>query len=192
MKRIALFLTAMAMSVTAYSQGTLVFANGATSLITTNSLAGQTGNIQGAGQYRFALYIGAAGSTSNQLVIIAPSTTNGPIAGRFSGGSAYVLPSGYPGGDQAGAVPITLQVRAWSAVAGSTYEQALESALPGVYAGASQMATLTPGGGLVAAAAIFGTSPLLGGFELRPVPEPSTIALGLLGLLGVYFIRRRK
>jgi MYXO-CTERM domain-containing protein len=115
-------------------------------------------------------------------------TTNSsaaPLAGWFNGGNPYFLPSPYAAGDS-----ITFQVRAWSLSGGLSYEEAFAV---GASTGKSGLGFTTLGGGLVLPGALFGTSAgQVGTFSIAPVPEPSSIAIGLLGLGAIALFRRRK
>jgi hypothetical protein len=172
-----------------FGQGTLIFNNNAQASfnLTTNNATGDA-----PGRYRVGLYAStnlAATAGSLELVGLA---TNTALAGKFNGGSAFVLPAGYPTSQQ-----IVFQLRAWSLGAGTSFAEALTAAAAdplNVALGTSPLGTTTPGGGLIQAGALFGTSPglLTSGFVVAPIPEPSTIALGLLGLGAIALFRRRK
>lgn len=191
MKKILLTCALVTFAIGAYAQGTVNFANAGTSLITTNTPTG-VGNITGIGLYTIGIYAGPEGALEGALVLVGATTTNGPVAGRINGnpsGGSFVLPNGFPTSTR-----ITFQIRAWQTSAGS-YAAAVSGA--GLY-GASTVGTTTPGGGLIAAGGLFGTvvapngdQPVLG-FALSGVPEPSSIALGLLGLGAVALFRRKK
>lgn len=134
--------------------------------------------------YVAQLYYGAAGTAEGSLTAVAANpalfrvaTTSSP--GTWSGGTRTLV------GITAGQTAV-LQVRVWDSVA-----------FPAGYAAA------VAGNGVRGASALFDyTVPAAGsppaaffiegfrGFTL--VPEPSTIALGVLGLAGLLFIRRRK
>lgn len=190
MKKILLTCALVAFAIGAYAQGTVNFANAGTSLITTNTPSG-VGNITGIGLYTIGIYAGTNGAPEGGLVLVGATTTNGPVAGRINGnpsGGSFVLPNGYPTSTR-----ITFQIRAWQTAFGSTYEAASAG-----LRGASTLGTTTPGGGLIAAGGLFGTTPAVNGdvpvlgFALTPIPEPSSIALGLLGLGAVALFRRKK
>jgi len=193
MKKLLAAIAILAVAVTTYGQGRVNFSNGSTTAITTNNLAGTTGQISGAGNFYFGLYMGPSGSTegSLQLVILA---TNTALAGRLSGGNPAPLPGGY--GDGSIATPLVYQIRGWSSFAGLSYEaaQSYNGSAGVAYTGKSALGSVTPTTSPTAAAVLFGTGAgNVGGFELAPpVPEPSSIALGLLGLGAVALIRRRK
>lgn len=83
-----------------------------------------------------------------------------------------------------------LMVRVWNITQGADYATAI--AAPGAIYGSSLPFSVTAGGtppvgAPLTPAAMLGLAP---GFNL--VPEPSTIALGVLGVAGLLFIRRRK
>lgn len=189
----------------AFGQGLITLGNNATySPITTNSLTGSSGLIAtsaaGTPLYYFGLFWGTTeGDVANQLIQ--------PLAGS---GSAIVVANsgltrgtmrsssniGIPGTSEADAVRF-FQVRAWSANYGIDYAAAHAAVLAGQdgYYGESA---------IVAIPTAFGTTPpsivmrstasslTIPGFVLNQVPEPSTMALVGLGLMGLLFIRRRK
>jgi MYXO-CTERM domain-containing protein len=178
-----------------YGQGSVVFNNTASAAynVTTNdAFGGNAGLMSGAGRYRVGLYASTdllAGAGSLSLVGLS---TNIGIAGKFSGGSPFVLPNGYPTG-----TPIRFQLRGWSFAGGLSYEEAVTASLGdplNIALGTSALGTTTPGGGPTPPGALFGTAPgqLTSGFVVAPVPEPSSIALGLLGLGAIALFRRRK
>jgi hypothetical protein len=195
MKQTLLFAVAVLISLTgAFGQGTLIFNNNASAaynLYTNNSSGTPLGLISGAGRYRVGLYASTNLSATAGSLELVGLATNTALAGKFNGGSAFVLPNGYPSSQQ-----IVFQLRAWSLGAGTSFAEALTAAAAdplNVALGASPLGTTTPGGGLIQAGALFGTTPglLSSGFGLG-VPEPSSIALGLLGLGAIALFRRRR
>lgn len=172
-------------SITGRGQGTIDFRNTPSTPITTNNLQGTSGLISGAGNYRFGLYVGPFGSSGGSLTLVGLGT-NGAIAGQFNGGSGVI--AGFPSGTQ-----VSFQVRGWSSFAGNNYDQAFTYAtggnLPLAYLGQSTLGFFTvPNSGSVI---IFGTGPgQVGGFELTPIPEPSTYVLSLFGLPLLVALRR--
>jgi MYXO-CTERM domain-containing protein len=134
---------------------------------------------QGAGQ--------PAGSL--QLVGLA---TNIALPGYFSGGSPFVMPAPYAAGDT-----ITFQIKGWTLSAGNTYAEAVTAQAgnpTGVALGQSGLGQTILTANPAPPAPLFGTSPglLSTGFGIVPAPEPSSIALGLLGLGAIALFRRRK
>lgn len=178
-------------------QGTANFANGTipANFITTNTPSG-SGPIQGLNQYRIGLYAGSQGTAASALTLVGLAT-NAPIsafAGQFNAnpaGGFFQVP-GFASG-----TTIAFQVRAWTLAAGLDYESALTAAgaNPSYLVGASALGETTLGGGATPPGTLFGTNPgNVTGFAISPsiVPEPSSIALGLLGLGAIALFRRRK
>jgi MYXO-CTERM domain-containing protein len=142
----------------------------------------------GAGQFFAQLYWAAGADNVGVLTAvtnpIATFGTNSSFAGFISsasGGGNRILPV-------SGAV--TVQIRAWSATGGLTYEEAYTGFLAGdasIFIGSTVR--------INANAVVPPTTPgsIVGpGYVLTPAPEPSSIALGLLGLGAIALFRRRK
>lgn len=196
MKKTLLILGLLALPVVVFAQGTVNFANSSSTTLSTNvgpiAPPGQVANTSGltspAGQYSIGLYVAPAGTTDESLfTLVTPTALNqGPPVsnGRFNGGTSFVIPGN-------NGTPIAFQVRAWSVSGGSTYEAA---SAPFLYRGKSTIGSATPATGLGIAPQLFGTDVgQVGGFVLTPnIPEPSSIALGLLGLGAIALFRRRK
>jgi hypothetical protein len=110
--------------------------------------------------------------------------------GYFSGANPFQLPAPYAAG-----TPINFQIRAWSVAGGANWNTALAAAAANpleIALGWSAVGTVTPGS--TPPAPLFGTTPglLTRGFQIGGViPEPSSIALGLLGLGTLLVFRRR-
>ena len=182
MKKLILIAALLTASVASYGQGQLIFANNLATKLT-NDVTGQAAP----NGTRAGLYIGNVGDPQGSLTLIATAVTPAPTAGSFSGGTLTL--SG-----RAGGTTIAWQVRSWFA---STVYPSYEAALAGGFGGD---ASILLGQGAVHT--ILLTEPPTGansiannGLEpirLVPVPEPSSIALGLLGLGAVALFRRRK
>jgi hypothetical protein len=158
-------------------QGTLIW-NAPTNSITTNGLGGN-GPISGAGNYKFGLYVGSPGSLAGSFSLVGLAV-NGNVPGSYPGQNGIIPPP-------FGAGTIAIQVRAWSAFAGFSYEEALTYALAGnnpiAFLGQSTVDTYTIGSPVPYRPAAF---------ELTPVPEPSTFAFTILGAATLLFgIRSR-
>jgi len=136
------------------------------------------------GSLNVALYWGPLGSTDAQLTQIGGLGGIAPLAGVFSSGTRTT------GTTTAGGAMARFQVWAWS-TGYNSYAEALASGDPSKYVGKSASfdnPTGNPG------AQPPGTPAALTGFtsfSVAPVPEPSTIILGLLGA-GALLLRRRK
>jgi hypothetical protein len=135
-------------------------------------------------------------ATSNALTRLAGTSFRTGTAAGFI--NTALLPGGAPGvavpGAPLGGAPAngTFQIRAWNNVGGTIANWANALALPAVARGASEIVNAGPLGGTGSPAA---TDPALNGmtsFNLHIVPEPSAIALGVLGLGTLMFLRRRK
>lgn len=177
MKRVAIaILVALSLGGSAHAQGTFNFSNGASGVnapVKLGDLAGPNAPI-GAG-YWVQAFAGAAGSAASALVAVG-SPINFTLSAGYFFGSAVAVP-GIAGGTAA-----VIQVRAWDATLGNT-APALNT--PG--SGASNLVTVnlvtspTPENNLVG----------LQSFAISPVPEPSVVALAIVGL-GAILLRRKK
>lgn len=109
-----------------------------------------------------------------------------PPPGRAIDPVKTVPTTGGPGG------AVTLQIRAWSAGFAS-YEEALATGSTAVFIGKSGLFSLSSTGNPQAEPPVVPTD-MVGfvGFNVAPVPEPSVIALGVLGLGALLMLRRRK
>ena len=187
MKKLLLAAISVCAAGAVYAQGTLNFGNSTTTRITTSSGA----NVPAGNPSPFiaGLYWGASGTAVDSLELLTMTQNWGPFAGIFQGGTAT-----FP---VAGGTEVTLQVRVWSE-GYPTYEAAAAAGLPTVEFGTGPLQTLALGGaGVPPGPPQSLTSPTGGGtpftgFQLQVVPEPSTIALGLLGLGALALFRRRK
>jgi len=132
--------------------------------------------------YDAQYYIGAVGSTANQLVPV------GNVVNFSTGGGAgYILPGNIQTSFAVGA-NVALQLRAWRASDGNNWATA--STTPFAHA---QMGNVFEVDGLQSSTGLPPTVAGLQTFNLAvvPGPEPATVALGLMGA-GALFIRRRK
>jgi len=192
------------MAVSSFAQGTLVFANTAIAAtkINTNVLNGSVRGLVGLtpGFLNYGLFVGASGTTSNNLTLALNSTGGAALVtgnsttatGRLDGdgGGSFVGISGF-----AASTPIAVQVRAWSASYGNDWQSAFNAYAantPGVWWGASIVGSLTLNPVSGPGTALFSSTTPITGFDVyTTVPEPSTIALGMLGLASLAFLRRR-
>jgi len=138
------------------------------------------------------LFYGQGMVTDQFALIEVPGTPamfgTGATAGYVTtttGGGNRVLPIA-PGSQ------VTVQMRAWDIVLGQTWDQAFANwnasgRGPGI--GFSRLGIITALGSATSASLLTSLNP---GFFAPPVPEPSVIALGILGGIGVLLLRRRK
>jgi len=201
MKKLLLLAVLLTTVASVMAQGRVSFRNTASTsyYLYTNDAAGSlvgapsTRYMSGANAYRIGLYGSTqTGAAESSLSLIGIATNSPTFAGRFFGPSPYALPAQYVAGS-----PMTFQVRAWSLAGGLSYEEALVAAAANpleIALGQSPLGTVTPTASPSAAADLWGTGAgqLSSGFEIKPVPEPSSIALGLLGLGAIALFRRRK
>lgn len=184
MKRLLITASLVLATVSGFSQGTLDFKSIAIvggSRVVDAPVRDAGGNLVVGTAFRAALYAGAAGTAEGALRLIGASAafSTGTGAGYFIGGTRTLNENGVqvPAGGSA-----TIQVRAWQVSSGADWESA-------TIRGASAPITIATGG--------TGTPPGppalltgLAGFTI--VPEPSTIALGIIGGLGTLFLVRRR
>jgi hypothetical protein len=182
MKKLIITVSLVVASLTSFGQGILTFQNNTATRIT-NSVTG----VASSTSTRVGLYVGNVGDPQGSLTFV--TAVNCVVPGTFNGGNITI--PGFTG-------DVALQVRAWLAsTVYATYEAAYAAGLGGdgsVFLGQSPVFThhLTTG---VDTPININTNPgfLAGsGIRLVPVPEPSSIALGLLGLGAVALFRRRK
>ena len=180
MKKVLVMVGLLALSSAAFGQGAINF-------LTYNT----TQNVLG------RAYVGSvaggvfAGTTySGQLYVNTGASIDAAGTGAYAGTPKAFLASGVISG---GAVSVNgtssgqqvwVQVRAWLTSAGASYDAALAA---GGAVGVSNAIQIGLGGGTLPPSYLTGLQP----FAIVAVPEPSTIALGLLGL-GALMIRRRK
>jgi hypothetical protein len=177
-----------------WSQGNVVFNNFSPNTnyrIWTNNASGTSSNLMAntGTHYTIGLFVGP--TNANWFELVGTVGNIGLSPGYFSGMNPFTLPAPYAAG-----TPINFQIRAWSATGGTSWEAALVASAANpinIALGTSAIGTVTPAG-VGPAAPLFGTTPglLTRGFEIGPVPEPSSIALGLLGLGCLALFRGRK
>lgn len=195
MKKLALFATVLVVATASYGQGTTTFANSSGTAVT-NSVTTQR---VVAGNFRVSLYYlpwtsdSAVPTTADFDSADTAATTPFLGNGIFNNGGQPVTSSGIT---PAGGIG-WFQVRVWELAFGADYATAASriGALVGtsniikVDTGNPNIAGDQPGSILIGSALTGG----LKGFSVYPVvPEPTAIALGLLGLGSLLFLRRRK
>jgi len=166
---------------TTFGQGTLNFNNRVT-IDGINAPVDFGGTRLTGPDYAGQLYVSAAGAGAYSAVgDITAFQTNPVLAGYINGGEVVV-----PGLIAGTSVDVVL--RAWATASGADWAAA--SGNPNGIFGESDVVTVALGGGgspQGPAANLIG----LTSFSLTQVPEPSTVALGLLGLAALA-LRRRK
>jgi hypothetical protein len=138
----------------------------------------------------YGVFWGAAGTTADQLQLNsgALGTAHATSAGLIAAGSPYIIDGA---AEQA---TVSMQIRAWSASFGRDWQAAKASG--GLYGETDvrQVRLLaTAGPGAIIWQSSTGTAPdRFNPFTISIVPEPSTIALAVLGLGSLLLFRRRK
>lgn len=183
--KIKAILLAIALSgVSAFAQGLVTFQN--SSLATPIKVPGPNGeapaNIDNAGAYSFYFIYGLSSDNLNNT---SATYLNGS-PGRIAGAADIAL-------SVAGGQPVFFQMFGYSTSAGSF---ANATTAQGAAWYQSSVITQTPSVSPTPGTPLFG--PGVGtqfqGFtmNLNPVPEPTTIALGILGAGSLLFLRRKK
>jgi len=171
MKKLISCVASLMVCAYAYGQGEVLFQNRVppdiNALVTLNGVGVSDG-------WTAQLYGGPAGSATAALKPLTPTTTfrTGAGAGYTINGTVVQVPGVAQGANA------TLMMVAYN---GATYESSLGK-------GASTLITVGTGGGTIVPGNLTGLQP----FTVTIVPEPSTIALGMLGAGALLFIRRRK
>jgi len=194
MKKALITFVSMVATLSAMAQGTLNFANGGAGVNAPVSDINGSPLLSGAG-FTAQLFAGTTGTAWDSLTGLATAPfATGASAGYFFGGSAAV--PGVAAGSSA-----AYQVRVWNSSTFATWAlawAAYQAGNPTAHVGVSgwngvglptsTLASSNLGGGAV-------TPPnltQLSAFQLyQAVPEPSTIALGILGAAAL-LLRRRK
>jgi hypothetical protein len=181
MKKLILFCVTMGLALSAMAQGTIVFKpKGATDLIKYGSDCGAlAGTYAENDAYTVGLYYRASGSTTLTLLSTTPTTKSGAYPGAYNGGTL-----GLPGVNVPAATTIDLQLMVWNASA-SSYDTAT------TFRGQSGIFAYKTGDPNAQPPAAAGSLAVGGNILLAPVPEPTTIALGLLAG-GLFLLRRRQ
>jgi len=172
MKKLLLVAACIVATVGALAQGQVNFNNKVgTSVVApvydtdgTTTLAGTAFSAQ--------LYAGTSADSLSAVGSVLSFRT-GAAAGFVSGGGAVTVPFTTAG---------FFQMRAWESAGGASYEAAVAA---GKHFGKSETFSVTP---TVAPAT---PADLVGLKSFSLVPEPTTMALGLLGAAALAFIRRK-
>lgn len=187
-------LSGLLLAVNVFAQGKVTFANtSAKPVVDSRTGAAVAANVAKAGLYyttdlnaianpalptdAFLLAIQDTGTAQIPVGNTAVVPVGGTLAGVFLGGTVYIR----------GVldVEVLLQVRAWD----RAYNSYAEAFAANAYVGASNVMQLKLAVGTTPP---LSTSTPIQSFTLLPVPEPSTVLLGLLGGLGAMVLLRRR
>ena len=164
MKKLIIAMAALLVSISAYGQGAVTFNNRITGVV-----VAQVTDSKGAGVsdgWEAQLFGGPVGGA---LVALTPKTTF-----RTGAAAGYVVPVDVVVPGVAAGATASLQMKAFTT--------------DGKGSGASKVFNVSLGGGTLPPANLVG----LEAFTVTLVPEPTTIALGILGAAGLLALRRRK
>jgi hypothetical protein len=192
MKKLALTAVGLLASLNLFAQGVVSFQNSSTTLVTFGTELGNSGKTPGAAVasadgIRVALYWAPDSAPNSYVQIGAVATVGVPLAGRYSGGNRTT------GNETAPASAAWFQVKAFELAYGGTYEAAIAAPASGgrvAFRGESNKFHCSTGNPPLLPATNLSTAGLEG-FTVN-VPEPSVIALGLLGAGALLLMRRRK
>jgi hypothetical protein len=188
MKKLILTLALAAVTTFTYAQGTIQFLNTGPTRFNVNGarpLSASAGGPVG-GTYNFGVFVGTT-AASLSAVNIGAVGTNTSTGGLMSGPSpnAFQLP-GFDAN-----TTVFIQIRGWESRFGQDYNQAVAAgSLHGSSATLPFLLGPASGPGAVIWAADVADLTKLQAINL--VPEPSTIALAVLGLGSLLLFRRRK
>jgi hypothetical protein len=177
------------------------WANTSSTLISLNGTS-MPFNSGGASAYNFGLFIaplgtaapnpggpgGLLGVPDPNWQLVAAYTVNSTAAaggGRMLNSGIATVTGFTPG------TSVNFIIRAWQSSSGGNDWAA---ARPGLtYLGTSALGTALLGGGAIGTPSAFGVSPgQIGGFNVVPIPEPSSMVLAGLGAASLLLFRRRK
>jgi hypothetical protein len=189
MKKLLLTLALTALTVGAsYAQGFVQFANGTLSRFQLRNSDGTSANIPAGTQLNFAIFYGTAGAPPKDEPQ-TPFAGMSAVAGINNVTAAYAL-----GLETAPNDVVSMRVRGWSSSFGADWLTA--SRTPGAMYGETDIRMVTLGTSLTATPiwqGATGTNPnRFNPLVVSIVPEPSTIALAVLGLGSLLLFRRRK
>jgi len=179
MKRLLLVAACIVATVGALAQGTVNFANKVTAAGIDAPVLNVDGTKLAGADYLAQLYAGTTAGSLSAVGTAVPFKVNG----YFAGGPTVI-----PG--IAGGATAILQVRAWAAAGGTTYEAALAA---GKAAGMSTEFGVALGNPTAEPPTVPADLKGLTGFSLTAaaIPEPTTIALGALAAGALLLFRRK-
>jgi len=184
-------------SLSAFGQGAVSFNNNQTDYATAadrlvyfgTGVPGQTVGAPVVGtNFKAQLYVGSSADALLPILVNASAfrVASTSFKGMWSGGSRDLITSA---GTFAKGQTVFLQVKAWDVNQGATYELASGNAAF-VHGESGVFSYTSPTSDTAAPTAFYMEG--LRTFNIVGVPEPTTFALGGLGLLGLAMYRRRK
>jgi hypothetical protein len=199
MKKIVIIATLMATVAGAFAQGTVLFNNrnastgGTDAFIAVDPSASGTANGQSAGARLigtgWTAQLWAANGGGAAEASLTPATPTTTFRTSTSGAGLLTPTTATLSGVPKDAPTATIQMRVWDNRGGTILTWAQVLADPSIFRGSSSPFNVNLIGG------DFNAPPPLNplqAFNVAPVPEPSTIALGMLGVGSLLVLRRRK
>jgi hypothetical protein len=188
MKKLLITVTAVLAALNMYGQGTVNFANGTGSRVYVDTVGGTAASLP---TYAVALYYAPDGTTDESMFTMLPPQAPTFTGGIIQGGTrtAPINPAGGFG---------MFQIRGWTTAYGNDYESGLSA---GPQAGGAnkvgksnivRVDTGDPTTPIPGTPGALTTSGLTAFAVTTIVPEPSAIALGILGAGTLLLLRRRK
>jgi hypothetical protein len=190
MKKLFLTLALAASAAMAHGQGTIAFANGPTVRHQLQTAVGSSvyASVPLGAAITYGIFIGASADSLSTTPVLPLAIASATSLGQMQGiASIYVLPS------DVGTV-VFAQIRAWDSTFGADWNTAR---LQGRYWGQTDVRELEPLGPSTGPATVIwqGATAVdpnrFYAMRIDLVPEPSTIALGVLGLGSLLLFRRR-
>lgn len=180
MKKLLLAVLLVSLSVATYAQGTVVFGNTSGGALRRVNYDANSGALSGlaaeVGTYTVGLFVERAGETTWSLVSSTPmGYRNNP--GFFNPGTVSV-------NNAASGATVSMMLQVWQ-TSFASYDAQLTAGAG--YLGQSTAFNVTLGGGSSPDGQMTFTP-----FTIHAVPEPTTIALGLFGVAGLFLARRRQ
>jgi len=194
MKKLLLTLALVAITAWAHGQGSVGFLNGPTAVHRLKNSDGSLGtlSVDINSRLNYGIFIGSSADNLSLLPIGGVATGSTTAAGRMVGVPAvFLLPNTNPGD------VVFARVRAWDSAFGNDWQTASRNV--GSYYGETDVRQLEPlgpasGPGTVIWQGATGASAnrFFAMQIAQVVPEPSTIALAVLGVGSLLLFRRRK
>jgi hypothetical protein len=190
MKKLLLTIALAAMTAVSYGQGTIAFGNTIASRVK-YSIAGQaTVDLPVTVRANFGVFFSTSSGVESQLQLGNPTlgTSSTSSAGIIVGAGTYAI----NGGPELATV--FMQIRGWDASFGDNWAAAKAA---GALYGQTDVRQVTLASALGPGTAIWQSATATDPKKFNPmtlsiVPEPSTIALGVLGLGSLLLFRRRQ